>query len=115
MDPGTLRNSRGGSSPLPHAARFGKERRRTPRYPIDAAIRVDDETALAIDLSRSGVFFESERPFEIGDWIDVVFPFEHTGRGASLRCAALVVRVEPRGDYFGVAVAYEPITCTLSA
>jgi hypothetical protein len=38
-----------------------------------------------------------------------VFPFERTGPGASVRCTASVVRVEPHGDLFRVAATYEPV------
>jgi hypothetical protein len=92
-----------------------QERRRTPRYRIDAAIAVDAGTGRTIDLSSNSVYFECGRRFEPGDEVALVFPFEHTGRGASVRCTAQVVRVDPRGELFGIAAIYEPVAFSVSA
>lgn len=104
--PRGFESPRGRPGPAP-PSRGKAERRRARRYAIDAAIKVNDETALAIDLSRGGVFFEAARPFEIGERVDLVLPYEHTGDGSSVACTARVVRVEPRGEFHGVAAAYE--------
>jgi hypothetical protein len=74
-----------------------------PRYGIDSDIQINDGTGSTINLSGNGVFFETPRRFAPGEQVALVFPFEHTGAGAVVTCRAEVVRVEPRGTYFGVA------------
>ena len=93
---------------------MSQERRRTPRYRIDATIAVDGGTGRAIDLSSNSVYFENERQFAPGETIVLILPLEHTGRGVSVNCRAEVVRVEPRGQLFGVAAVYEPIFFSVS-
>jgi hypothetical protein len=91
-----------------------QERRRTPRYRIDATIAVDEGTGRTIDLSSNSVYFESERAFAPGDRVALVFPFEHSGAAASVKCTAQIVRVDPRGQMFGIAATYEPVAFDVS-
>ena len=84
------------------------ERRLAPRYRIDAVIAVGDGTGRTIDLSSNGVYFETSRRFEPGDRVALTFPFEQSSPGASVKCTAQVVRVDPRGALFGIAATYEP-------
>lgn len=86
-----------------------------PRYRIDSTIAVGTGTGRTIDLSSRGVHFETSQRLVPGDEITIVFPFEQTGPGASVRCSAYVVRVEPRGDLFGVAATYEPVAFSVPA
>ena len=87
-----------------------QERRQVPRYRIDSTITVGEGTGRTLDLSSRGVFFETAERFAPGDQIAIVFPFEQTSRGASVKCSGVVVRVEKRGDVFAVAATYEPVT-----
>jgi hypothetical protein len=112
--PDFLQSRRGPSAVSRHRAEQG-DRRRARRYAIDAAIKVNDETALTINLSRSGVFFESERPFRVGDPVSLILPYEHTRPGASVACTARVRRIEPRGEFYGVAAMIEMMSCTIPA
>ncbi|HJR59804.1 MAG TPA: PilZ domain-containing protein [Vicinamibacterales bacterium] len=86
-----------------------------PRYRIDAAIAVGDGSGRTIDLSSNSVYFETADRFAPGDELALVFPFEHTGTGAAVRCMGYVVRVDPRGDLFGIAATYEPVAFSVSA
>ncbi len=86
-----------------------KERRGAPRYRIDAEIAVGEGTGRTIDLSSNSVYFEAVGHFAPGEQLELVFPFEHGSRGASVRCLARVVRVDPRGECFGIAATYEPV------
>jgi hypothetical protein len=86
-----------------------------PRYRIDAAIAVDDGSGRTIDLSANSVYFESARRFATGDQVALVFPFEHFRPGAAVKCMARVVRVDPRGDLFGIAATYEPVGFSVPA
>ena len=87
-----------------------QERRGTPRYRLDAEIAVNDGRGRTIDLSANSVYFESSNAFAPGDRVALVFPFEHQARGTSVHCSARIVRVDPRGDSFGVAATYEPVS-----
>ena len=92
---------------------MAEERRRSPRYRIDATIAVNDGIGRAIDLSSSSVFFESVREFSPGDEVALTFPLENTGPGASVNCTGHVVRIVSRGEMFGVAAIYEPVSFTV--
>ncbi|MDQ3488037.1 MAG: PilZ domain-containing protein [Acidobacteriota bacterium] len=91
-----------------------QERRRTPRYRLDATIAVAAGTGRTIDLSSNSVYFESVKPFTPGDEVPLVFPLDNSGSGARVQCTARVVRVDPRGQLFGIAATYEPVTFSLS-
>ena len=91
-----------------------QERRRAPRYRLDATIAVAAGTGRTIDLSSNSVYFESAEPFTPGDEVPLVFPLDKSGSGARVQCTARVVRVDPRGQLFGIAATYEPVTFSLS-
>lgn len=92
-----------------------QERRQMPRYRIESTIAVGNGVGRTIDLSSKGVYFETAERLEPGAEIPIVFPFEQTARGASVKCSAYVVRVEPRGELFGIAATYEPVAFSVSA
>ena len=92
-----------------------QERRRTPRYRLDATIAVAAGTGRTIDLSADSVYFESVEPFAPGDEVPLVFPLETGGCGGRVQCTARVIRVDRRGQLFGIAAIYEPVVFTVSA
>ena len=63
-------------------------------------MQLNDGIGMTRDISTSGIFFETENPYAIGDTIRLFLNFEHE----TLQCEARVVRVEPRNGQFGVAV-----------
>jgi len=91
-----------------------QERRGAPRYKLDATIAVGERTGRAIDLSFNSVYFESAERFSPGDYVPLVFPVETGGSGGRVQCTAFVVRVDPRGELFGIAATYEPIIFNVS-
>jgi hypothetical protein len=91
-----------------------QERRRSPRYRIDSTIEVNGGSGRTIDISATSVYFESRRRFTPGEQVAIVFPLERTGPGASVKCAAEIVRVDARGEMFGVAATYEPVAFSVS-
>jgi hypothetical protein len=91
-----------------------QERRRVPRYRIDAAIAVNGGTGRTIDLSSNSVYFEIECPLAPGDEVALVLPLEHAGPNASVRCKARILRVDSRGEMYGVAAIYEPVAFSVS-
>jgi hypothetical protein len=77
-----------------------EERRRGERFKLALAVQLNDGNGTTCDISTSGIFFETESAYAIGDTIRLLLNFEH----ATLQCEARVVRVEPRNGQFGVAV-----------
>lgn len=93
---------------------MNQERRHTPRYRLDATIAVAAGTGRTIDLSSNSVYFESVQPFAPGDEVPLIFPLENGGNGAKVQCTGRVVRVDPRGQLFGIAATYEPVVFSVS-
>ena len=92
-----------------------EERRQMPRYRIESTIAVEQGIGRTLNLSSKGVFFETIERLLPGDLFAIVFPFEQTGRGASVKCTARVVRVEERGDMVGIGATYEPVAFSVPA
>ena len=78
-----------------------EERRGGERYKLALPLQLKNGTGMTRDISTSGIFFETESAYAIGDTIRLLLNFEHE----TLQCEARVVRVEPpRNGQFGVAV-----------
>ena len=77
-----------------------EERRMGERFKLALPLQLNDGTGMTRDISTSGIFFETESAYSIGDTIRLSLNFEHE----TLQCEARVVRVEPRNGQFGVAV-----------
>jgi Tfp pilus assembly protein PilZ len=77
-----------------------EERRRGERFKLAVAVQLKNGAGVTRDISTSGIFFETESAYAIGDTIRLFLNFEHE----TLQCEARVVRVEPRNGQFGVAV-----------
>jgi Tfp pilus assembly protein PilZ len=63
-------------------------------------MQLKNGTGTTCDISTSGIFFETESSYSIGETIRLFLSFEHE----TIQCEARVVRVEPRNGQFGVAV-----------
>jgi Tfp pilus assembly protein PilZ len=70
------------------------------RFRLALPLQLKNGIGITRDISTSGIFFETERAYSIGETIRLSLHFEHE----SLQCEARVVRVEPRNGQFGVAV-----------
>ena len=77
-----------------------EERRIGERYKLSVPVQLSDGIGTTCDISTSGIFFETECAYAIGDMIRLLLNFEQE----ILQCEARVVRVEPRNGQFGVAV-----------
>jgi hypothetical protein len=78
-----------------------EERRIGDRYKLALPVQLNDGIGTTCDISTSGIFFETESAYAIGDTIRLFLNFE----AETLQCEGRVVRVEPRNGQFGVAVA----------
>ena len=77
-----------------------EERRRGERYKLALRVELNDRIGTTCDISTSGIFFETESAYAIGDMIRLFLNFEDE----TLQCEARVVRVEQLDGQFGVAV-----------
>ncbi len=77
-----------------------EERRKGERYKLALPMQLNDGIGTTCDISTSGIFFETESAYAIGDMIRLLLNFEDE----TLQCEARVVRMEPRIGQFGVAV-----------
>jgi len=77
-----------------------EERRIGERYKLSLPVQLKNGIGTTCDISTSGIFFETESAYAIGDTIRLLLNFEHE----TLQCEARVVRVEPRNGQFGIAV-----------
>ena len=63
----------------------------------------DDHKGVTRDLSPSGVFFETDKHYEVGSIITMTIDLE-SPPGSRLRCEGTIVRVEDQGSKVGVAI-----------
>jgi hypothetical protein len=82
------------------------ERRRVPRYPANLVVELEEGTGVTRDISAAGVYFETRQKPASDAPLRFTLILEHAEPGpVRLGCEADVVRIEPRGDAFGVAAA----------
>ena len=77
-----------------------EERRKGERFKLALPVQLKNGIGTMYDISTSGIFFETDRAYAIGETIKLSLHFEHE----TLECEARVVRAEPRNGQFGVAV-----------
>lgn len=77
-----------------------EERRRGERFKLPLPVQLNNGIGTTCDIRTSGIFFETDRAYAIGETIQLTLQFEHE----TLECEARVVQVEARNDQFGVAV-----------
>jgi Tfp pilus assembly protein PilZ len=70
------------------------------RFKLTLPLQLKNGNGMTRDIGTSGIFFETESAYAIGETIRLSLSFEHE----TLQCEARVVRVEPRNGQFGVAV-----------
>ena len=61
-------------------------------------------TGVTRDVSASGVFFETDVPYTLGNEISFAMDLETAGGKMVLRCRGEIVRVKPGDGKVGVAV-----------
>jgi PilZ domain-containing protein len=92
-----------------------EEKRRAERIITSLPVRIGGSVGITRDVSASGVFFEADTDYSIGNPIRFEVEFATPSGSLVLRCAGHVVRVEMRERRVGVAVriadfAVEPAT-----
>ena len=80
------------------------EQRAARRFGVALRMTVDGDEGATHDLSATGIYFESDRSYPLGERIELVLEFPGTRRAYPLTCEAEVVRVSAAGDGFNIAV-----------
>ena len=82
------------------------ERRRSTRYPANLVVEMEDRKGVTRNVSAAGVYVEMrERPVD-GKPVHFTLVLEHaTPKPIRLACVGDVVRVEPHGEAYGIALA----------
>lgn len=80
------------------------EQRAAQRYGLALRLTVEGGEGVTHDLSATGLYFESDRGYEVGNRIALVLEFPGAKRVYPLTCKAKVVRVKAAGEGFNVAV-----------
>ncbi|WP_372826086.1 PilZ domain-containing protein [Polaromonas sp.] len=80
------------------------EQRSAQRFALALRLTVDGGEGATHDLSATGLYFESERRYEVGERIELVLEFPGGKRVYPLTCEAQVVRVSAVGAGFNIAV-----------
>ena len=83
------------------------ERRQALCYRVSLPVELEHGSGETRDVSKSGVFFETDQPFTLGQMIrfSVMLAYAYRGTPLQLHCEGLIVRVEGRDGKVGVAVA----------
>ena len=83
----------------------GKDRRRAPRYPVALPVEWENGTGMTCNVSTIGVLFKADEAFVVDIMIRFPLIVEHLDGAASyLCCEGKMVRVEPHGEQWGIAV-----------
>lgn len=90
------------SSDQPSARDKRKEERVNALLPIKA----EGSTAIARDVSASGIFFETDADYAVGSPVNVALDLDTPWGKVMLRCEGKIVRVQQRDDTLGVGVEF---------
>lgn len=82
------------------------EQRVAERFGVGLPYTLDGEQGHTIDLSATGLSFESARCYCIGDIVELSLRYGLDGHNFPLQCKVEVVRVEPAGRRFTVAARF---------
>lgn len=87
------------------------ERRQASRYRVNLPVELEHGSGWTRDISESGVFFEAEQPFAIGQAIrfSVMLAYAYPGTPLQLHGEGSIVRVERHDGRVGVAIALSAV------
>lgn len=87
----------------------GADKRTEPRFKASLPIEVGSDGGLTIDLSSSGIAFESGRNYAIGEEVNVRLQLSRADSPwpMSLECRGRVVRTEERDGVYMIAATVE--------
>lgn len=83
------------------------KRRREARFKASFPVEIEPKGGVLVDMSGSGVAFETDHPYEIGDKVTLRVRVGRGGKTMELECIGTVVRIEQREDSLLVAATVE--------
>ncbi len=83
------------------------ERRGAARQPVALPVELEGGHGITRDFSSSGIFYETEKAFSLGQAIEFTIVIDHldTRMPIHLKCQGQIVRIEEKGEMIGVAAA----------
>ena len=97
-------------------AKGDREKRRGERRVLTAlSVNLGNAKGVTRDVSASGIFFETDASYGLGNLISFTVEFDAPGGKLLLRCRGDIVRIEPRGTQVGVAVKIIESTMELAS
>lgn len=85
------------SHPVPAPS---SEQRTSERFGVGLPYTVDGRQGHTSDLSATGLAFESDTCYVIGEVVTMTVRYALDGHNVALPCEMEVVRVKPHGDHF---------------
>jgi hypothetical protein len=82
------------------------EHRRKARVAADLPVELDRTPGVMRDVSATGIFFETDAEYEVGNPIDVKLSLDTPWGRVSVVCDGKIVRVESHEGRVGVAVQF---------
>jgi hypothetical protein len=83
-----------------------ESQRSEKRVSVVLPIRTISENYVTRDISPSGIYFEANDSFKVGNMLDFIVDFADRGSGYLLKCSGEVIRVDERNGIPGVAVKF---------
>ena len=89
-----------------------KERRESTRHLIELPVKFGRGTGVSRDISFTGIYFITKELLEPGEPIKFAFELEYAipGKSLQLDCYGHVLRVEQKGNTYGIAAKIEEVT-----
>ncbi len=83
---------------------FKKKRKEARRFEsLPVKVLNDDRKGVTRDMSPSGVYFLTDKHYQVGSIITMTIDLENPP-GTRLKCVGTIVRLEDRGSRVGIAV-----------
>ena len=96
-------------------AKGDREKRTGERVFTALSVSLGTATGVTRDVSASGIFFETDASYALGNLISFTVEFDAPGGKMLLKCRGNIVRIEPRGTQVGVAVKIMESTMELAS
>ena len=82
-----------------------KTKRKEERIPSEFPVNLGNAEGLTRNISASGVYFETDASYLLGNQINFMVEFDSLGGKLILKCEGEIIRIDPQEDgKIGVAV-----------
>ena len=89
-----------------------ENKRTVPRHKGKIPVKIKGAKAINRDFSSTGIFFETDRSFSLGQSIEfsIVLKYADPEGPIKLKCKGEIVTVEESGEKIGVATTMDSVT-----